>query len=266
MLSVSLRAFNKDHALPGAAAIVATLAIGGLVVMDGAVPSAFTTLFFIPIIFVAYRYPLPLSLLVVALASVFSSPAMELASVSLDSSVMPVLWLGWPAVYLFLAVSLNQWSSIQAQRGKLEESERGLMDVSERNDRRERELETVSAIHTTILSESGERRSSMRSRAGWRRCAARRYARSSCRLARRTSGRSFRLALRTRYTTATSRTVGRSAKALRAGRCCTAASPPRATCSRTRATIRRGTSRRLWASPQRQRRRWSSTTTCAARC
>ena len=124
--------------------------------MDGAVPSAFTTLFFIPIIFVAYRYPLPLSLFVVALASVFSSPAMELAGVSLDASVMPVLWLGWPAVYLFLAVSLNQWSSIQQQRGKLEESERGLMDVSERNDRRERELETLSAIHTTILSENGE--------------------------------------------------------------------------------------------------------------
>jgi len=153
---VNLRAFNKDLALPAAAAIVATLAIGGLVVMDGAVPSAFTTLFFIPIIFVAYRYPLPVSLLVVALASVFSSPAMELASVNLDSSVMPVLWLGWPAVYLFLAVSLNQWSSIQQQRGKLEESERGLMDVSARNDRREKELETLSAIHTTILSESGE--------------------------------------------------------------------------------------------------------------
>jgi len=125
--------------------------------MDGDVPSAFTTLFFIPIIFAAYRYPLPLALLIAGLASMFSSPAMELAGVSLDSSVMPVLWLGWPAVYLFLAVSLNQWSSIQQQRTQLEATERGLMDVSARNDRRERELETLSAIHTTILSEKEER-------------------------------------------------------------------------------------------------------------
>jgi HD-GYP domain-containing protein (c-di-GMP phosphodiesterase class II) len=154
---VNLNAFNKDHVAPAALSIGATLAIGGLVWMDGSVPSAFTTLFFVPIIFVAYRYPLPLSLFIVALASVFSSPTMELVGVNLDASVMPVLWLGWPAVYLFLAVSLNQWSSIQQQRGQLEATERGLMDVSARNDRRERELETLSAIHTTILSDNGER-------------------------------------------------------------------------------------------------------------
>jgi HD-GYP domain-containing protein (c-di-GMP phosphodiesterase class II) len=74
----------------------------------------------------------------------------------MDSAVMPVLWLGWPAVYLFLAVSLNQWASIQEQRGKLELTEEHLMEVSERNDRRQQELETLSAIHTTILSGSDE--------------------------------------------------------------------------------------------------------------
>ncbi|HEV8574573.1 MAG TPA: HD domain-containing phosphohydrolase, partial [Dehalococcoidia bacterium] len=153
---MSLRSLNIDRVWPSAAAVVATLLIGGLVYMDGSVPSVFTTLFFIPIIFVAYRYPLPIALSIAGLASLFSSPAMELVGVNLDSSVMPVLWLGWPAVYLFLAVSLNQWSSIQQQRTQLEATERGLMDVSARNDRRERELETLSAIHTTILSENGE--------------------------------------------------------------------------------------------------------------
>jgi putative nucleotidyltransferase with HDIG domain len=154
---VNLRNMNIARTLPASAAVGATLGIGGLVYMDGEVPSAFTTLFFVPIIFVAYRYSLPLALLIAGMASLFSSPAMELAGVRLDESVMPVLWLGWPAVYLFLAVSLNQWSSIQAQRAKLEATERGLMDVSARNDRRERELETLSAIHTTILSENEER-------------------------------------------------------------------------------------------------------------
>ena len=153
---MNLRSANIVQALPSAAAVAATFIIGGLVYMDGEVPSAFTTLFFIPIIFVAYRYSLSVALLIAGLASVFSSPAMELVGVSLDSSVLPVLWLGWPAVYLFLAVSLNQWSSIQQHRTQLETTERGLMDVSARNDRRERELETLSAIHTTILSENDE--------------------------------------------------------------------------------------------------------------
>jgi HD-GYP domain-containing protein (c-di-GMP phosphodiesterase class II) len=136
---------------------MATFVIAGLVLIDGAVPSAFTTLFFVPIIFVAYRYSLQMGLLIAGLASLFSSPAMELVGVQLDSAVMPVLWLGWPAVYLFLAVSLNQWASIQKQRTQLETSERGLEDVRARNDRRERELETLSAIHTTILTENDEK-------------------------------------------------------------------------------------------------------------
>ena len=119
-LSVNVRKMNMARTLPAAAAIGFTLAVGGLVYMDGEVPSAFTTLFFIPIIFVAYRYPLNLALLIAGMASLFSSPAMEGAGVRLDASVMPVLWLGWPAVYLFLAVSLNQWTSLQQQRAKLE--------------------------------------------------------------------------------------------------------------------------------------------------
>jgi HD-GYP domain-containing protein (c-di-GMP phosphodiesterase class II) len=69
---------------------------------------------------------------------------------------MPVLWLGWPAVYLFLAVSLNQWSSMQQQRSQLNDTERHLTEVSARNMKREQELETLSAIHTTILSGSDE--------------------------------------------------------------------------------------------------------------
>jgi transcriptional regulator with GAF, ATPase, and Fis domain len=71
---------------------------------------------------------------------------------------MPVLWLGWPAVYLFIAVSLNQWNSIQLQRSQLDATEKHLTDVSERNDKREQELETLSAIHTTILSGNDEPR------------------------------------------------------------------------------------------------------------
>ena len=139
-----------------AIAFIATFAIGGLVINDGEVPSAFTTLFFLPIIVVAYRYPLPVSLGVAGLASLFSSPALQPLGVTVDESVLPVLWLGWPAVYLFLAVSLNQWASIQQQRSQLDATERHLMDIRARNDKREQELETVSAIHTTILSGSDE--------------------------------------------------------------------------------------------------------------
>ncbi len=120
------------------------------------IPSAFTALFFIPIIFTAYRYPLGVASALAVFASVLSSPVMELAGVQFDSSIMPVLWLGWPAVYLFLAVSLNQWASIQEQRSKLEEAGRDLGEVSARNHRREEELDTLSSIHTAIMSGSDE--------------------------------------------------------------------------------------------------------------
>ncbi len=147
---------NLHRILTALASYAATLVIAGLVVYDGKIPSAFTSLFFIPIIFAAYRYPLPVALGVAVIASVFSSPALELIGIPVDGSVMPVLWLGWPAVYLFLAVSLNQWNSILLQRSQLDATEKHLMDVSSRNDKREQELETLSAIHTTILSGSDE--------------------------------------------------------------------------------------------------------------
>lgn len=133
-----------------------TFGIAGLVAVDGSVPSVSSTLFFVPIIVVAYRHGLTPALGVAAIASVASSPAMELAGARLDESVRPVLWLGWPAVYLFLAVSLNQWASIQEQRHQLEATERHLMDVRARHDRREQELETLSHIHTTILGGGDE--------------------------------------------------------------------------------------------------------------
>jgi HD-GYP domain-containing protein (c-di-GMP phosphodiesterase class II) len=138
------------------AAFAATLGIGALVVLDGTVPSAASTLFFIPILIVAYRYPLPVSLGIAILASLFSSPLIVLFGGTVEESVLPVLWLGWPAVYLFLAVSLNQWGSIQQQKSQLDETERHLNEVSARNDKRQEELETLSAIHAAILSGSDE--------------------------------------------------------------------------------------------------------------
>ena len=142
--------------LPAVGAFLATFLVGALVVVDGNVPSAFTTLLFIPIIIVGYRYSLAVSVCLATIATVFSSPAMALAGVSMDDAMMPVLWLGWPAVYLFLALSLNQWASIQNQRSQLDATEEHLTEISERNDRRQQELETLSVIHTTILSGSSE--------------------------------------------------------------------------------------------------------------
>ena len=137
-------------------AFLTTCAISALVVVDGQVPSVFTTLFFVAIIVVAYRYPLTVSVGLAAIASFFSSPALALFGVQVDAAIMPVLWLGWPAVYLFLAVSLNQWASIQEQRKRLEATEEHLMEVSARNDKRQQELETLSMIHTTVFSGSDE--------------------------------------------------------------------------------------------------------------
>src|SRR5256885_8883333 len=101
------------RAAAGVAAFAITIAIGLLVVMGGVIPSAFTTLFFFPIFFAGWRYPLPASLGVAALAPLFRSPAMELAGVTVDRSVLPLLWLGWPAAYLFLAVSAHQWPGVR---------------------------------------------------------------------------------------------------------------------------------------------------------
>jgi HD-GYP domain-containing protein (c-di-GMP phosphodiesterase class II) len=150
------RSDNLKRTLVPFAAFAATLVIGVMVILDGVLPSAFTTLFFLPILLVAYRYPLPVSLGVATIASLFSSPLIVIFGGTVEASVLPVLWLGWPAVYLFLAVSLNQWGSIQQQKSQLDETELHLMDVSARNDKRQEELETLSAIHAAILSGSDE--------------------------------------------------------------------------------------------------------------
>src|SRR3989304_5484265 len=102
LLNKSAPVTHRDLTV-GALALLLTLVIGTLVVMDGELPSAFTTLFFLPILLFAYRYALWVSLGVAGLASLFSSPAIALAGGVIDQSVLPVLWLGWPAVYLFLA-------------------------------------------------------------------------------------------------------------------------------------------------------------------
>jgi HD-GYP domain-containing protein (c-di-GMP phosphodiesterase class II) len=133
-------------------ALVATVGIGTLVVLGGQLPSAFAALFFIPITVVASRHSLAHGLVIAGLATLFSSPAVRVVGVSVDGAVMPVLWLGWPAVYLFLVVSLNQWFSIRLQRQVLRTTERSLLDVQARNDKREEELEALSAIHSTIIS------------------------------------------------------------------------------------------------------------------
>jgi HD-GYP domain-containing protein (c-di-GMP phosphodiesterase class II) len=70
----------------------------------------------------------------------------------MNEAMMPSFWLAWPAFYLFIAVMANQWHSIQLQRATLARSEDSVNELSERNVRRERELETLSAIHTAIMS------------------------------------------------------------------------------------------------------------------
>jgi HD-GYP domain-containing protein (c-di-GMP phosphodiesterase class II) len=134
----------------------ATVVIVSLVIADGRIPSVFTTLFFAPIILLAYRHPLPYSLVVAVIASLSTSPAMGVFDVQMNDSVMPVLWLGWPAVYLFLAVTLNQWTNIKAQRDELDETVEHLLEVQAHNDRRQQELETLSVIHSTIMAGSDE--------------------------------------------------------------------------------------------------------------
>jgi HD-GYP domain-containing protein (c-di-GMP phosphodiesterase class II) len=136
--------------------LAATAVIASLVMADGRIPSVFTTLFFAPIIFLAYRHPLPYSLVVAVIASLSTSPAMGVFGVQMNDSVMPVLWLGWPAVYLFLAVTLNQWTNIKTQRDQLDETVEHLLEVQAHNDRRQQELETLSVIHSTIMAGNDE--------------------------------------------------------------------------------------------------------------
>ncbi len=147
---------NRKRVAEFILALAATVAIVSLVISDGRVPSVFTTLFFAPIILLAYRHPLPYSLVVAVIASLSTSPALGVFDVHMDDSVMPVLWLGWPAVYLFLAVTLNQWTNIKTQRDELDETVEHLLDVQAHNDRRQQELETLSVIHSTIMAGNDE--------------------------------------------------------------------------------------------------------------
>src|SRR3989337_2476071 len=145
-------AHNRKPMIEIVLAYAATIAIAELVTGDGQIPSVFTTLFFLPIIFLAYRHPLAYSLVAAVLASLATSPAMGVFGVEMNDTVMPVFWLGWPAVYLFLAVTLNQWASIKLQRDELDETVENLLEVQANNDKRQQELETLSVIHSTIMA------------------------------------------------------------------------------------------------------------------
>ena len=147
---------NRKRIAEFSLSLSATGVIVLLVIADSHVPSVFTTLFFAPIILLSYRHPLPYSLVVAVLASIATSPAMGLFGVQMNDSVMPVLWLGWPAVYLFVAVTMNQWTNIKTQRDQLDETVEHLLDVQVHNDRRQRELETLSVIHSTIMAGNDE--------------------------------------------------------------------------------------------------------------
>src|SRR3972149_2977579 len=96
-------AHNRKHLVEIVLAYAATVAIAELVTGDGRLPSVFTTLFFLPIIFLASRHPLAYPLVAAAVASLATSPAMGVFGVKMNDTVMPVFWLGWPAVYLFPA-------------------------------------------------------------------------------------------------------------------------------------------------------------------
>ena len=137
-----------------AMAVAYTIAI--LVALDGNIPSVFTSMFFAPIIFIAYRRALPYALIVTGVATVASSPAMTAFGVEVNESIMPVLWLGWPAVYLFLAVTISQWTNLRSQRDQLDATVEHLLDVQTHNDKRQQELETLSGIHGRIMAGSDE--------------------------------------------------------------------------------------------------------------
>ena len=145
---------NRKRITDFTAALAVTSVIAFAVVAGGRVPGVFTTAFFLPIIFLAYRQPLGYSLAIAVIASVASSPAMGLFGVEMSHTVMPVLWLGWPAIYLFLAVTLNQWTNLRTQRDELDDTVEHLLDVQSHNDKRQQELETLSVIHSTIMAGS----------------------------------------------------------------------------------------------------------------
>ncbi len=149
-------AHNRKPVAEFTLALAATVVIASLVIADGSIPSVFTTLFFAPIIFLAYRHPLPFSLVVAVTATLASSPAMGVVGVQMNETVMPVLWLGWPAVYLFLAVTLNQWANLKSQRDELDSTVEHLLEVQAHDDDRRQELQTLSVINSTIMAGNDE--------------------------------------------------------------------------------------------------------------
>ena len=149
-------AHNRKPIFEFTVALAATAVVASLVIADGHIPSIFTTLLFAPIIVLAYRHPLPFSLVVAVVASLASSPAMGVFGVQMNETVMPVLWLGWPAVYLFLAVTLNQWANLKTQRDELDDTVEHLLEVQAHDDDRRQELETLSVIHGAVLAGDDE--------------------------------------------------------------------------------------------------------------
>src|SRR3990172_7627389 len=130
----------------------ATIAIAELVAADGRIPSVFTTLFFLPIIFLAYRHPLAYSLVAAVFASLATRPVLGVLNVEMNPTGMPGLGVGGPAGDLVLAGTPNQWASIRVQRDELDDTVEHLLDVQANNDKRQQELETLSVIHSTIMA------------------------------------------------------------------------------------------------------------------
>ena len=84
-------AHNRKPIFEFTVALAATVVVASLVIADGHIPSIFTTILFAPIIVLAYRHPLPFSLVVAVVASLASSPAMGVFGVQMNETVMPVL-------------------------------------------------------------------------------------------------------------------------------------------------------------------------------
>ncbi|MFQ6019272.1 MAG: HD-GYP domain-containing protein [Dehalococcoidia bacterium] len=142
---------HSRKTLEQVAIVGATIGIGGLVIWDGVLPSVYTNLFLIPISFAAWRHTLGWATAVAVLAGVIASPALTPLGVEMHSSLRPVLWLGWPAVYLLFAVTFNQWAGLRRQKDDIQTVEQGLVISEIRNQGREDELKTLGSLYDAIL-------------------------------------------------------------------------------------------------------------------
>ncbi len=147
---------RSRQALEQAAILVATVAITALVAWDGALPSIYTNLYLLPIVVAAWRHSLAWAATVAVLAGLGSSPALSPLGVHIHDSLRPVLWLGWPAIYLFFAVGFSQWQDLRRQRQELQKTEQILQVSQIQNRQRQEELLTLSAVHDAIISEETE--------------------------------------------------------------------------------------------------------------